>query len=361
MCSLQEAYNVPHFGGPQGQKKPRRCAPPAAPASADPYDPYFPEAGRGGVAAVPPQQQRAPAPPRYGREDFLGDVPRSAAAPPSAVRIGDRDKVTYKGMANDYQYYKEYGVDLPKIEGFQSPAALNSAYLLPGTDAPTSSGGPFPAQGNRAGFPSRAPGAAGTCAAPAAQRYEIPISAEARRAYDAAFATAIGTDDPIGSTRAPRPEMRRADMSGVTGYYDPDLENYLETADLNATSQAPLLTQPRIPVPAADTTGPYDPRASPFSAALQKFGAGRPETVPESQAPADHSAPAPPAPRARTSAASSAPADSWQGIWEILLFVIAGILVIFLCEQLFKLAVMVGMRQTMDLLEPYLDKLTALK
>ena len=357
MCSLQEAYNVDSFPSSRPRKSAKRCSAPQAPASADAYDLYTPESGRGELATAGSLTNApgATAMRRYGREDFV------SATPPSAVRIGDRDKVTYKGMANDYQYYKEYGVDLPKIEGFQSPAALNSAYLLPGTDAPTSSGGPVPAQGNRAGFPSRAPGAAGTCAAPAAQRYEIPISAEARRAYDAAFATAIGTDDPIGSTRAPRPEMRRADMSGVTGYYDPDLENYLETADLNATSQAPLLTQPRIPVPAADTTGPYDPRASPFSAALQKFGAGRPETVPESQAPADHSAPAPPAPRARTSAASSAPADSWQGIWEILLFVIAGILVIFLCEQLFKLAVMVGMRQTMDLLEPYLDKLTALK
>lgn len=370
MCSLQEAYNVPSFGGPVGPKK-RRCAAPQAPASADPYDPYFSEAGRGEFARAPAAPV-APAPRRYGREDFVSETPRSAQAPPSGVRLGDRDKVTYKGVANDYRYYKEYGVDLPMIEPFNAPpASLQQAYLLPGADAPAAPAG-APAKRSPA-FPSRAPPGAGTCGAPAAQRYEIPISDEARRAYDAAFATALTGDDAVGATRAPRPEMRRADMSGVTGYYDPDLENYLETADLHSDPPAPLRTQPNLPVPGSGpAAGPYDPRASPFSAALKQFGAGRPESVPEGAlvAPATHSA-ALAEPKTATASATTAtattttglkvPAGSWQGVWEILLFVIAGILVIFLCEQLFKLAVMVGMRQTMDLLEPYLDKLTAPK
>lgn len=311
------------------RKSSKRCAAPQAPASADPYDPYAPEAGRGELAAAPvPPPARAAAPQRYGREDF------ASPAPPSAVRIGDREKVTYRGMANDYKYYKEYGVDLPSLEAF----------------APAEVGAP----GAASGVP---PPPRGVCGAPAPQRYEFPVTAESRAAYDRAIAANLAQE--TGATAAPRPIARQADMSQVSGYYDPDLENYLSTSELAAAP--PTLTRPRVanvaPSGPTDAT-PYDPSASPFGAALQRFSAGRPEAVPAGVAPATHAAAAPEAaPRATTTATGlKIPADSWQGVWEILLFVIAGVLVLFLCEQLFKVAVMIGMRQTMDLLEPFLDK-----
>jgi len=344
MCSLQEAYNVDSFPSSRPRKSAKRCSAPQAPASADAYDPYTPESGRGELATAGSLTNApgATAMRRYGREDFV------SATPPSAVRIGDRDKVTYKGMANDYKYYKEYGVDLPSLEGFASGSALP-------TDDPSAA-----AAARRSGPP---PPPRGVCGAPAQQRYEFPVTPEARAAYDRAIAANLAQES--GATAAPRPMARQADMSQVTGYYDPELESYLSTSDLAAAP--PMLTRPRIanvaPSGPTDAT-PYDPEGSPFGAALQRFSAGRPEAMPASVARASHAADDAPrfsgaAPRATTPTGLKIPADSWQGVWEILLFVVAGVLVLFLCEQLFKIAVMIGMRQTMDMLEPFLDKAAA--
>lgn len=341
MCSLQEAYNVDSFPQSRPRKSAKRCTPPQAPASADAYDPYSPESGRGelaaaGAASAPPS---ASAMRRYGREDFV------SATPPSAVRIGDRDKVTYKGMANDYKYYKEYGVDLPSLEGFEAAV-------------------PQSAEAARRGPP---PPPRGVCGAPAQQRYEFPVTPEARAAYDRAIGANLAQEG--GATNAPRPMARQADMSQVTGYYDPELESYLSTSELAAAP--PMLTRPRVVnvAPSGPTdASPYDPEGSPFGTALQRFSAGRPEATPAGVARATHPASDGPAGAPASAAAAAArttptglkiPADSWQGVWEILLFVVAGILILFLCEQLFKVAVMIGMRQTMDLLEPFLDKTAA--
>lgn len=341
MCSLQEAYNVDSFPSSRPRKSAKRCSAPQAPASADAYDPYTPESGRGELAAAGAALNAAPgatAMRRYGREDFV------SATPPSAVRIGDRDKVTYKGMANDYKYYKEYGVDLPSLEGFASGSGSGAA--LP-TD-PTAA-----AAARRSGPP---PPPRGVCGAPAPQRYEFPVTPESRAAYDRAIAANLAQES--GATAAPRPMARQADMSQVTGYYDPELESYLSTSELAAAP--PMLTRPRAvnvaPSGPTDAT-PYDPEGSPFGAALQRFSAGRPEAIPAAVARATHAAAD--APRATTPTGLKIPADSWQGVWEILLFVVAGVLVLFLCEQLFKIAVMIGMRQTMDMLEPFLDKAAA--
>jgi hypothetical protein len=46
-------------------------------------------------------------------------------------------------------------------------------------------------------------------------------------------------------------------------------------------------------------------------------------------------------------------------IWDLLLFAFAGILVIFLCEQMFKLAIMIGMKKTVVMLEPFLNQIKA--
>lgn len=339
MCSLQEAYRVDTFPSARTRKAARRCAPPQAPAAADAYDPYAAESGRGELASALP---------RYGREDFVSE------APPSATRLGPREKVTYKGLANDYAYYKQYGVDLPSMEAFASEPAPIAAP----TPAPTPGA---PGAARRDGPP---PAPRGVCAAPAPQRYEFPVTPEARAAYDRAIAANLSQES--GATAAPRPLARVADMSQVTGYYDPDLENYLSTSELAAAPPAlarpPSAAAPR-PAGATDAT-PYDPRASPFGAALQRFGAGRPEAVPAAVARAEHAADdaprgaraAPPTPSRTTTTGLKIPADSWQGVWEIVLFVVAGVLVLFLCEQLFKMAVMIGMRQTMDLLEPFLEK-----
>lgn len=283
-------------------------APTAIATSADPFDPYAPEAGRGELARFAAGQAprgRVPAPGGGRMIEGFAD----GAAPVSGVRMGDRDRVTYKGMAADYNYYKEYGVDLPKVEGFAGPIPRSQQQQQ--------------------------------CRSPPPQIYEIPLTPEAKAAYDRAMQAALDAGDDTGATAPMKPMRREVDMSSVQGYYDPDLENYLATADLKAgTGGAAVLTSPavaRAGVGAAAAV-PYDPKESPFSEALTKFkGQMRPPLADAE------------VPRRRRGAD-----DTWQSVWEIMLFVIAGILVIFLCEQLFKLAVVVGMQRTINILEPYL-------
>ena len=47
-----------------------------------------------------------------------------------------------------------------------------------------------------------------------------------------------------------------------------------------------------------------------------------------------------------------------QNILDAILFILAGVLIIFLCDQLFKLGMSVGMRDTVDILAPYLKEFT---
>jgi len=43
--------------------------------------------------------------------------------------------------------------------------------------------------------------------------------------------------------------------------------------------------------------------------------------------------------------------------WDLALFILAGVLIIFLIDQLFKMGVMLGMRHTMEILEPFMKEL----
>lgn len=258
LCTLQEAYSVPSFDTPAKKKKACNTAPKA---SADPYDPYLPEGGRGEQAAF--------------REGFQ----------------------SYRGMAGDYNYYRtEYGIDTPKIrEPFQQKCSSN------------------------------------------AQRYDIPLSDADKKRYDDAIKASLGETQT--STLPPKPEMRKSDMSKVQGYVDDDLELYLQTKDMKA---APF-TVPPSPVKERDPPAqPYDPDASPFAKAIDYF---KGQLTPAAAA-APTQAPAP------VQLQHKIPA--WSQFWDIVMFVFAGILIMFLCDQLFKLAMLIGMKRTVQMLEPYL-------
>jgi hypothetical protein len=267
-CTLQEAYNVPSFD--TAPKKRKSCAAQAK-ASADPYDPYLPENGRGETASVVKEHFQSNSDPNY------------------------------RGRASDYNYYsKEYNIPIPAItENFQSAAA------------PKCSASP--------------------------QIYEIPISAEAKAQYDSAMKTAL-TQGETQTANEVAPK-RKADMSNVSGYVDDDLEQYLQTKDMKA---APFIT-PQSPVerktPAAE---PYDPKSSPFAKAMDVFKG--------------QMTPAPSASRPVPSLPQTPRPQPWSGVWDMVIFILAGILILFLCEQLFKLAMLIGMKRTVEMLEPYLKE-----
>lgn len=320
MCSLQEAYNVESFAPPKKRKN-AACLPgPSASASAEPYDHYTSESGRGELARAYN---------RYNREDFADVTPQSK------VKMGDREKVTYKGATGDYDYYRStWGVDLPKMrEGFTNGNANANAKEQRGKPLIRASPSPHP-----------------RCSL-SPQRYEIPVDAEARREYDRTFEAALNDGEDSGATIPPRPLPRKVDMSGVMGYEDEDLEQYLKTNEMTAAPM-PRASQ-RTFGPAPATPDAHDPDATPFSEAMTSLKT----LTPNGSGVPSRASIAPP-PSSSTKPRTGVPKDSWQGFWEILLFVLAGILIIFLCEQLFKLAIMVGMRRTIDMLEPYLAQMT---
>ncbi len=302
MCSLQEAYQIPSFSSAVKKK----CAPAQAKASADPYDPFSPEQGRG---------ERASAQLRATMENFMGD-----AAPPSR-QLGVRDTVAYKSQATDNDFYcRTYGVCTTPEE---------RRVPKPNVDAPTT--------GRLEGFTS------GTCklgSDSAPLRYEYPMSPEAKEAYDRALKLSLSMDERATATIPIEAQMRTADLTNLKGYEDEDLDKYLRTKDMKAApTPAPLAPSPSEAVP-------YDPKDSPFAKAIQHFSKEEnkvPQVIRENMA-AD-------APVSRM-----IPAQSKDAIWDIVVFVLVGLLVIFLCDQLFRLGVMLGMRRTVELLEPFLEK-----
>lgn len=293
LCTLQEAYNVPSFD--TAAKKRRGGCTVQAKASADPYDPYLPESGRGEVSA-------------YIKEGFQTSQNRGQQ---------DTDP-KYSSRAGDYNFYgKEYNIALPTFkEGFESPS-------------------PVPASKQCSPHP---------------QVYEFPVSDEAKKQHSAAMKTAMEQQSSQQQT-VDTPKTRKADMNGVSGYVDDDLEQYLQTKDMKA---APFVTPPSI-IKKGDMTStqPYDPESSPFAKAMDVFKGQMTPVAARSDPDNFYRSSISP------SYQQSPKRVSLSSIWDILIFAVAGLLIMFLCEQLFKMAMLIGMKRTVEILEPYLTTAAA--
>jgi hypothetical protein len=296
-CTLQEAYNVPSFD-PTSQKKRtgnRGCAAPAE--RPDPTDPYSADTGREFAAAPRP----------FGREDFTGGR-------------GPVEKVSYGAMANDYKYYCDtYGVcadPMPPVkgamaEGFENPKAAKG---------------------------KRAPRNAQQCGPLQPPPYEYPMRDEDKKKYNRALQYALYQEQ--AATAAPPAEPRKADMDQVTGYYDEDLELYLQTKDMKASPVPKDL--PKVESKAQ----PYDPKDSPFAQAMDRYK--------------DQSMGGPLQPYASpllTGAVAAAPRDR-TGMWmDMVFFILIGVLLVILCDQLVKLGTLLGMKTTLQALAPLLSQI----
>lgn len=49
------------------------------------------------------------------------------------------------------------------------------------------------------------------------------------------------------------------------------------------------------------------------------------------------------------------PTEPDSRIWDLMLYIFTGILIIFMMEQVFKIGVMIGMRRTTDFMEPFFE------
>lgn len=319
-CSIEEAYRIPAFDSAAKRKKGCNAQ---GNAPARPNDPYYPENGRGEAARF--QQQRHPE-----TVEHFANIP----PPPES-----QDRVSYRAKVSDYDYYcKAYGLcPTPKVEGFEN--------------AP----GPLKPQDPR------------SCGN-APQRYEVPVSPEAKAAFDKTMTAYVNQKREVDATPAYVAPRREVDMSKVSGYYDDDLEQYLQTNAMKASADTPFERSQQYfeKVPAAvhmtsasvkpltenDVNGTQDAKPLP-----------RPSLTPSKTGHiyADVAIPNTPSQQTIGVLGGSPRVNPWQNMWDMLVFVLAGILVIILCEQLFKVAMMVGMRKTVSILEPFMERMSRLQ
>jgi hypothetical protein len=296
-CTIQEAWNVPSFA-----KKKRNMAPLAS------------------------QVQCASS----------GSVIPNASAEPYNADIGPERAAVVEGFAcgNPYSAGTGTGVNTAscgKIAMQPDPAQNNIPYATQASDIQYYCGAynvcPKPqirSSANIEGF-TDSPSANDTCAPIQAPIYTYPMSDASKQAYDKAVK--ISTNDSgIGpSTRSTPAPMRNVDMSKVGGLYDDEIEQYMS---VNNTGTLP-------PVSPATKHSAVNAKASGFNAINQN-------DMPNTNTP-------------------GAKTDKWQYIMDLFMFIASGILIIVLCDLLFRIALSVGMRDTFQMMEPYLKELAELK
>jgi hypothetical protein len=297
--------------------------------------------------------------------------------PPQESTIND---LSYSAQANDYQYYcKKFGICTdPKVEPFtNSPQNPQRATT---TKFNTTS---IDSSANQVNMPYYGPNPMGRCSTVHNTTYELPISDNNRAQFAHAMNTAI--DQEQGATQAWPYHMRQVDMNRVSGYYDEDLESFLTTQ--TATQQPlpePLKKSPmsfeKTPIEYApqnmDTTtysnvnmndGQLYSTINP-PAPLNKMSNNpiSPNNIPEEEN-GEEPEEAPQTPKEsarvfskpvkRTQLQNGDYNQSQQYIIDILLFIATGIFIILLCDQIFKLGMSYGMRDTVQILMPYLKEL----
>ena len=304
-CTLEEAYNISTPGTGKKKNALRCAARPTDPnASAEPYDRYSPSAGK----------ELASAYRKYGQEDFTNIPAGPGVSNPMS-------NPSYVSKRNDYKYYcDQYNVCAPGVsEGFED-IGMNQQV------------GPTGKKNNESKAPRQA------CGPLQPPMYEFPVDEDARREYRSAVNVAISQEQ--SATPPPKPKRREVDMNKVDGYYDEDLEQYLETKDMKA---APIPIAPNLPKRKLDAL-PYDPAASPFSEAMKDLNEKNNQVSVAGKTFVDRLMP-------------SIPSRDTKGMWlDLLLFFSIGVLFVVLADQLVRFGMMLGMRRTVEMLVPLLEK-----
>ena len=358
-CTLQEAYNIPSFVN----KKKKGCmnplsatskvdqsqSDPIGKISAEAYDPYTESTGREHALSYnmtttnqPQSQDMQPNPvpkqgagvhlsnktsPIWGASDGMiynrsPDNEQFVNSKPPSSSMND---VPYNAQVNDYKYYCDtYGIcSKPAVEGFANPNVSQQDSVPPSQRYPSvqphnimfsKNGPPTPEVPGQVNTPYYGPNPMGKCSPLQAPPYELPISDAARAQYNQAMEASL--NQPEGATLSTPYPMRKVNMNSVGSYYDEELEKFLTTQNMKAE---------KLPAPLKET--PIDSETK--------------KTTPET----------------KPSPSSFNYIQTPQYIIDLLLFIATGILVILLCDQIFKLGMSFGMRDTVQILMPYLEDL----
>jgi len=410
-CTLQEAYNIPSFAS----KKKKGCtnplnsqSSPIGKISADeyePYDPYSPGTGkeRALTLTLPESQNSQPTngtvshkldppinpiyaqnyekiqsqmqqatsanqqyaaintqpnalwPTRFNETNSKNNVVEHfgqyAKPPPAEQTMND---IPYNVQSGDYKYYCDsFGICTnPRVEGFANAPVQNtsthSQSVPPSRRYPTqsqqnaqppgimfsSNGPPTDGPPGEIQMPYYGPNPMGKCGSIQAPAYELPVSNETKTQSEKILYDAINQQQGA-SENWPYP-MRRVNMANVSGYYDEDLENFLTTQQLKSVPLPPSAMHTN---PAVDIDNTY--QSTPPQSNLH------PENYNPPPSTSNYSEK--PKPKLK-------PIESYnqQNIMDLLLFISLGILIILLCDQIFKLGMSYGMKDTVHILMPYL-------
>jgi len=328
-CTIQEAYNVPSFEPPSRKKK---CSPDVqVKASGEAYEAYRRDGGNGTgdftmyKYAVPKPPQDGPI---QGTKAIQRRIPYETFVNSPSIGSVDRGNVSqvpYKEKENDRrQYCDSYGVcSSDQMEQFMNGAPIEQNE----PDRSKSGKSSYTADGKCQSSPNF---------------YEVPLSEETKKQFKKAMNTSL--NQKTSSTAIPESKMRYDDLENITGYYDDDLEQYLKNSEAtNIPKRFPMNPDAK---PSDDL---YDVDSSPLQRTLKRFS--------------EHSIQKPLAPEKlsgsdkynRSLSVSVMNTESYG--WDLALFILAGVLIIFLIDQLFKMGVMLGMRHTMEILEPFMKEL----
>ena len=370
-CTLQEAYNIPSFVS----KKKKGCMSPLANASKvdqsqsqpigkisadsyDPYDPYTSSSGREQALSFNmnkteqeyKEQTNIPNKPNIAQNAGLSNKnspiwsasqgmiynrsPENenfASKNNEVISKSSMNDIPYSSQVNDYKYYCDtYGIcSKPTVEGFANPDMMQhvvpSSKRYPQVQQSNSipnimfskNGPPNPDISGQVNTPYYGPNPMGKCSPLQAPAYELPLSDENRAQFNQAMEASLNQEQ--GATLSVPYPMRKVNMNSVAGYYDEELEQFLTTQSMK---------NEKLPEPLKET--PVDISSPDLSKAKTPSNDNK---------------------------TSFNYIQSPQYIMDLLLFIAAGILVILLCDQIFKLGMSFGMRDTVQILMPYLEDL----
>lgn len=270
-------------------RKKKNCGSMKTPA--DPYNPYTEQSGR--------EQARI-----SNIENFQNnDIAPSKKPLARQDSMGIRDTLSYSGLMTDYDHICKT-TNVCALEGFKD-AVDNSDYNIRKSLKPIAS------------MKSNVP-AKDKCTPLEPPIYKYPVSDEDKAKFQKALKIAI--ENMESSTPSYKPEKREVDMSEVDGYIDDELTSFMMVNDMKAIPKDsfPKL-EPSIDLPGFDK----GITASPFLKELKKQDILLPKNY-----------------------------TNTNKLWmDLLLFISSGLLIIFLLEQLYKIALMNGTKKTIQMLD----------
>jgi hypothetical protein len=360
-ATIQEAFNEPSFSAKRKKSTmtPLKSQPPQnitnanLPPATDPYDPFYSENIRGDQPAYlsdPSIFSQTPTTslllasanngkyPTGANNNSQASCPQYDAsgggkvrAPATFAKYNDHNNTSYGSQAADYRYYCDNFNICPQVqplvEGFQA-----SGNTVPPSSLSTSSPSSTPSQS------TTSPQQQQQCSPIQAPVYTIPISDETKAQYAAAMNVALADPSP-GSSRPYVSSPQKVDMEKVTGMYDDEVDQYMNISTPKTPVVWPPVKEPPSTKDAKSMVAPTSFESAddtPLTKAMSSFEPSK------------------------TTNANVSNKNKWQYITDLILFIVAGILVLLLCEMLFRFASLFSIA-TVDSLRPLLEELADLK